>query len=246
MGETPFIKFYPSDFLGGTSGLSPAERGVYITLLCLIYESDGPIQRHDARLSRRCGAPKAAFVRILDGLIDEGKITESDGMLSNKRAEKALVDRTNRTQNSTHAANQRWTAQDKKTQQKQRPMDAGAMPPQCVGDASQKPEPEYRDTIVSLSHASAPSRKASKSALPDDWVPDVPKAQSLMAELELTRDEMNYCYQQMKGHAHATDRRLANWDQGFAMWVRKAVRDGDIGPGSRSRRKAAGGSAFDF
>jgi uncharacterized protein YdaU (DUF1376 family) len=33
MGESPFIKFYPSDFLAGTSGLSPAERGVYITLL---------------------------------------------------------------------------------------------------------------------------------------------------------------------------------------------------------------------
>lgn len=82
MGEQPFIKFYPSDFLGGTSGLSPAERGVYITLLCLIYEADGPIKRDDSRLARCCGAPKAAFQRTLEALIDQGKIVEGDGMLS--------------------------------------------------------------------------------------------------------------------------------------------------------------------
>lgn len=154
MGESPFIKFYPSDFLAGTSGLSPAERGVYITLLCLIYEADGPIERHDARLSRRCGSPKAAFQRTLEALIDEGKIVETDGMLSNRRAEKAIVDRQNRSQIGTHAAQQRWTAQGEKTQQNQRQDDARAMPEQCTSDASQKPEPEpdisKRDTNVSL------------------------------------------------------------------------------------------------
>lgn len=138
MTDTPFIKFYPSDFLGGTSGLSPAERGVYITLLCLMYESDGPIARDDARLARRCGAPKAAFIRILDALIDVGKVTQDGDMLSNRRAEKALMDRTNRTQNAAHAAKERWSAPAKKNEQNQGQEDAGAMPEQCVADA--KPE----------------------------------------------------------------------------------------------------------
>lgn len=244
MGESPFIKFYPSDFLAGTSGLSPAERGVYITLLCLIYEADGPIERHDARLSRRCGSPKAAFQRTLDALIEEGKIVEADGMLSNRRAEKAIVDRQNRSQIGTHAAQQRWTAQSEKTQQNQKPVDAKAMPEQCTSDASQKPEPDITDTSVSVTRTRG--RKSPNRPLPDGWVPDLAKAQSLMAELELSRDEMNYCYQQMKDHAHAKDRRLANWDQGFAMWVRKAVQDGDIGPNSRARRSRVSASAFDF
>ena len=142
MGEKPFIKFYPSDFLGGTSGLSPAERGCYITLLCLMYEADGPIERHDARLSRRCGAPKAAFVRILEALIDEGKITQSGNMLSNNRAEKAIVDRTNRSQIATHAAHSRWTAQTEKTETNQGADDAGAMPAQCSKVCQPEPEPE--------------------------------------------------------------------------------------------------------
>jgi uncharacterized protein YdaU (DUF1376 family) len=138
VSETPFIKFFPGDFLGGTSGLSPAERGAYITLLCLMYEQDGPIERDDARLARRCGAPKATFQRLLQALIDAGKIVQADGFLSNQRAEKAIVDRQIRTQNSTHAANSRWNEQKGKTKQKQRPQDAGAMPEQCVSDA--KPE----------------------------------------------------------------------------------------------------------
>lgn len=244
MGDNPFIKFYPSNFLGGTSGLSPAERGVYITLLCLMYEEDGPIERHDARLSRRCGAPKAAFQRILEALIDEGKIVERDGLLSNRRAEKAIVDRQNRTQIGTHAAHQRWSAHGEKTQQKQGQDHADALPEQCTSDASQKLEPEEDTNVSSLERAR--SRKTPSRPLPEEWVPDLDKAQRLMAELDLTRDEMNYCYQQMKGHAHAKDRRLANWDQGFANWVRKAVQDGDIGPNSRGRRRNAGASAFDF
>lgn len=122
--------------------MSPAERGVYITLLCLIYENDGPIARDDGRLSRRCGAPKAAFRKALDALLSEGKVVESDGMLTNPRAEKALVDRSNRTQNGTHAARQRWDAQREKTTQNQKLDDAGAVQAQCAADASQKPEPE--------------------------------------------------------------------------------------------------------
>jgi uncharacterized protein YdaU (DUF1376 family) len=244
MGESPFIKFYPSDFLAGTSGLSPAERGVYITLLCLIYEADGPIERHDARLSRRCGSLKAAFQRTLEALINEGKIVEADGMLSNRRAEKAIVDRQNRSQIGTYAAHQRWTAQSDKTQQNQGRDDASALAEQCTSDASQKPEPDITETKVSVAQPS--KRRSSKHPLPEGWVPDLGKASAMMAEMELTRDEMNYCYQQMKGHAHATDRRLANWDQGFANWVRKAVQDGDVGSLSRARRQRVTASAFDF
>ena len=165
MGDKPFIKFYPSDFLAGTSGLTPAERGVYITLLCLIYEKDGAIERNDARLSRRCGCPKASFVRILDALIDDGKITLEGGSLSNNRAEKALMDRQVRSQNSTHAANSRWSALSKKSQQNQTPKDAGAMRAQCGGNASQSPESREEKE-----EAYASSKKKRGTRIKDDWV----------------------------------------------------------------------------
>jgi uncharacterized protein YdaU (DUF1376 family) len=157
VGEKPFIQFYPSDFLGGTSGLSPSERGIYITLLCLIYEADGPIERHDARLARRCGAPKAAFLKALDALISEGKILHSDGMLSNERAEKAIMDRSNRVQISHDAAKKRWSAQRQKNKQKQGQNYAAALPEQCGGICQPEPEPEY--TPLSPQGGRVPSSK---------------------------------------------------------------------------------------
>jgi len=164
MGENPFIKFYPSDFLAGTSGLSPSERGVYITLICLIYEHDGPIVRDDARLARRCGLPKASFERVISALIDEGKLSERSGRITNKRAEKAIVDRQLRTKNATHAANSKWSAHGEKTEQNQYKNDAGAMRAQCADvcakDASQSPEPDSKDTSVSLHVHSGPDADA--------------------------------------------------------------------------------------
>lgn len=43
MSGDPWVKFWPSDWLAGTSGLTAAERGVYITILALIYEQRGGV-----------------------------------------------------------------------------------------------------------------------------------------------------------------------------------------------------------
>jgi uncharacterized protein YdaU (DUF1376 family) len=209
MSETPFIKFYPGDFLGGTSGLSPAERGVYITLLCLIYEADGPIARDDARLSRRCGAPKATFARILEALIEVGKITEQDGKLSNNRAEKALIDRQIRVQNSGVAAKARWSARDQKTEQKQDAQDAPAMPPQCVADAI--PEPELdRERDKSLS-----SRKSRMR--PDA----VASAAQMTAGKKRGHDEREVLaqFEKFKNDAIAKGKAFVDWDRAFVTWL---------------------------
>jgi uncharacterized protein YdaU (DUF1376 family) len=38
----PYFHFYPADFMNGSHGLSAQQVGVYIMLLCRIYEEDGP------------------------------------------------------------------------------------------------------------------------------------------------------------------------------------------------------------
>ncbi len=91
----PWFKFFPSDFMGGVVDLSASERGVYITLLCCIYDHGGSIPRDDDRLSRRCGLPKFGFVRALTALIEVGKIVQEDGCLSNPRAKIVLSEREN-------------------------------------------------------------------------------------------------------------------------------------------------------
>ena len=109
MSDTPFIKFFPEDFLAGTSGLSPSERGVYITLLCLMWDQGGPVELDAGRLARRCGMPKAAFNKTLAALLKEKKLRQmDDGRLTNKRAEEVLQDRLDRIQKGAHGANSRW------------------------------------------------------------------------------------------------------------------------------------------
>jgi len=68
-----------------------------------------------------------------------------------------------------------------------------------------------------------------------------------MQEHDLTRAELNYCYQRMKAHAEQTERRLRDWDAGFRSWIIKAIHDGEIGPEAKSRNSKGGsGTAFDF
>ena len=232
----PFFRFYPSDFMDGVRGLSAQEVGLYTMLLCRMYEESGPIEDHPLRLSTYCGMREKTFTTTLEKLVALGKIKRRDGMLTNDRAEIEISDRSHDLKNAIAAGK----ASAEKRQQNQSNESTGVQRAFNHTDT----DTDIRDTNVSLARTAR--RRASKTALPENWVPDLEKAQSLMAELDLTRDEMNYCYQQMKGHAHATDRRLANWDQGFGNWVRKAVKDGDIGPGSRSRRNSVNGSAFDF
>ncbi|SPL64428.1 hypothetical protein OHAE_295 [Ochrobactrum soli] len=87
----PWVRFFPSDWLGGTRGMSAVETGIYITLIATMYERGEPIVEDHARLARLCGASNSAFRKALDTLIDEGKITRIDAGLWNDRVEKEQV-----------------------------------------------------------------------------------------------------------------------------------------------------------
>ncbi|AII27784.1 hypothetical protein B9J07_12980 [Sinorhizobium sp. LM21] len=91
MSELPWVRFFPSDWLGGTRGMSAVETGVYITLVATMYERREPIPEDHARLARLCGASNSAFKRALDTLVEEGKITRVAGGLWNDRVEKEQV-----------------------------------------------------------------------------------------------------------------------------------------------------------
>jgi uncharacterized protein YdaU (DUF1376 family) len=139
----PWFRFFPSDWISGVSGLSAAERGVYVTLLALMYDANGPLKRDDSRLSRQCGLPKAGFVRALESLIETGKIVSNgDGCLFNNRAKNELTERENRTRTASDAATSRW----EKEKKKQRTNNAKALPKQCQDDATRAriPQPQLQ------------------------------------------------------------------------------------------------------
>lgn len=77
----PWFKFYPSDWLAGTRGLSAAETGVYITLISMMHEREAPLDMDDTRLARLCGLPARNFRRAIEALMDQGKLVKMDGGL---------------------------------------------------------------------------------------------------------------------------------------------------------------------
>ena len=78
MSDNPFVPFYTSDFLAGTSGMTAATKGVYITLLSLMYEAEAPLPQSWETLARRCGCTKSSFRKAIETLEDDAKIHVTD------------------------------------------------------------------------------------------------------------------------------------------------------------------------
>lgn len=143
MSDAPFVNFYTSDFLGGTAGMTAATRGVYITLLCLIYETERPLTQSLETLARRCGCTLPAFKKALAALEEEGKMTVGPDGIWSPKCEKHIALRRERRKSAKAAAEKRW----QKSEEKQRKDDADALPKQC------KPEPESEYTEANASDA---------------------------------------------------------------------------------------------
>lgn len=136
MSESPFFQFYPSDWLAGTRGLTAAETGVYITLVAMMYEAEGPIPNDPKRLARLCGSTPATLAKIVSGLVDSGKLTEDERGFFNRRVEIEIKKRAEKRSAASASANARW----KKTVENQQPENANASDTQCERNANQKPD----------------------------------------------------------------------------------------------------------
>ncbi len=142
MSDTPWIKWYPADFLNGIAELSPHEIAVYTVVLNRIYDEDGPIPDEPQKLARRCNMRLPHFQKALDALIEDGKLVREDGLLCNLRARKEIVKRHERNTKQTSNVNKRW----QKEREKANKINDGPIPPNNGRDTkpiptrSQKPE----------------------------------------------------------------------------------------------------------
>jgi uncharacterized protein YdaU (DUF1376 family) len=109
------VPFYPSDWLAGVAGMTPAQIGVYITVLMLIYDAGGPIFFDKRRLARRMCCPQNTFTTIIEDLIADGKVTLNDGFLSNARAEIELKKLGQKRLLASESAKTRWQEKPSKT-----------------------------------------------------------------------------------------------------------------------------------
>lgn len=155
MSESPFFQFYPSDWLAGTRGLTAAETGVYITIVAMMYEAEGPVQADFKRLARLCGSTPAAFKKAISGLLSTGKLTQDDRGFFNRRVEIEIEKRSEKRASASTSANARWN----KNKQNQTPTNANASVSQCDRNANQKPDTREEDIPTTSADADAPPIK---------------------------------------------------------------------------------------
>lgn len=230
-----WVKFYPSDWLAGTGSLTPAERGVYITIVCMIYENDGPVAMDRKRLARRCGAPAGSFARILDALIAEGKLHEGPDGITNKRAEELICVRKNERTRQQSGADKTNAILAEKKQQKQREAERLALRPD---NAIPEPEPEP-DKEPPL----APPKKSRAVQLPEGWVPSERNYQDAY-DRGFSQEEINNEADKFSNHHHAKGSTFKSWDAAWRTWLGNAItyRNRDMARGAQSGGRGQGGS----
>lgn len=81
----PSFDFYHSDFIAGTSHMTPEEVGCYLRLLCYQW-ANGSIPRDKERLSRICVCSLESFNRAWPGIVDKFESADETGdRLVNRR-----------------------------------------------------------------------------------------------------------------------------------------------------------------
>lgn len=123
MTKNPWFKFYPADWLSDrkVALMSPAEKGVYIDLLCLTWV-EGAIPDDAAQLAKLLRLTRRTFEPIwkhVRALFEES----SPGFLTNKRLEKERAGANSRHERAIKGANARWD-DDEQASSKQSEIDA--------------------------------------------------------------------------------------------------------------------------
>ena len=110
-----YIPFYPSDWLKGVADMTPAEAGVYINILAMIYDEGEPIKADFARLARRMNAQKGTITATVIGLCAAKKLIMRDGFITSERAEKELEKRCKKAESAKASINSRWAKNEAKS-----------------------------------------------------------------------------------------------------------------------------------
>lgn len=234
--KLPFLPLYIDEFMADTTMLDARAIGAYLSILMVLWRSDcRPIP--NKTMLRRAARVARGFDQVW-AEIGHHFIEDEKGF-RNRKLEKIWRIATSKSLNKRHF---RVHLEHRKSLKDN---EAGVSNGGSNATPTQNPEELSSDN--SIGRVRKKTRRSPSRALPQDWVPDMVKAKALMDELSLNRTEMNYCYQRMKDHAYANDRRQVDWDRAFNSWVRKAVNDGEVGPGSKARKADRnGGTAFNF
>lgn len=156
----PYVQWYQDDFIGGVRGMKAHEIGIYTMLLMEMYTRGRALDQSHERLARMCGADRRSFERVLEQLIDDGKIIKLNCGYWNDRCENAFRSRAKMQQQNSNAARQGW--------ENRRENNGAEEHPQSDRNASEIPSSEAQTIIKETPNGVSKKRRATR--LPQDWI----------------------------------------------------------------------------
>lgn len=91
MSDTKIIAISAGDWASGVVGFDCEQEGFYFRFVRTLYQFDGRVPDDDERMAKRMSLSLRVYRRLKSFLVAEGKITVSDGFLSNKRVDADLA-----------------------------------------------------------------------------------------------------------------------------------------------------------
>lgn len=196
----PYYKRFPRDFLEGSIGMSLETKGAYAIVLDLIYMRDGRLPDDARYIAGQLGCSVRKWTAIRSELIDAGKLTVTNGIITNFRADYL-------------------TEESRKYQDKQAEIAGNPRKnnPLRQPQASQpEPEPLITEAIAPVI-TRAPKAKASRRC-PADWLPS--DADLAVGEGEgLSPGAIDRALAKMRDHEFKTAR--SDWSAAFRNWIRR-------------------------
>ncbi len=230
--------------------LTPAERGVYDTIINMIYSHGGPIKMN-SRWPDLFRCDEKTLRDIIKTLTDLGKIERRYGQISIERCQTELQKSQNRIQSAVDNG-KNGGRKSNKNSELQEP--DGYL----VGSGSEKltsnqqPATSNQDSPKVPTEPNPPSggikSKERKSGvrrrLPEDWEPGE-AGYRYAEELGLTRDEIDVAFRDFREFFLGKGTAWADWHLAWCRWARETVDRGDRSVRRSSDRKGPGDKLFE-
>lgn len=232
MSGLPWFKCFPQDLLNGMAGMPADERGIYISVLCLIYREGGPI-RDDAReMAYNTGCTMRAWTKFRAALILHGKLfvvaVNGREHLMNERCQAELEAAKTRSGKNSESGSigGKKTAENKHGKPNENNVTPLATAKRPLSEAAaildidtevDRKNPITPSGVIAPKGASRP--KASKR-VPVEWLPR-PGDMALAEGEGFSPGEIDREIAKFRDHEFRTPH--LDWDATFRKWIRTAA-----------------------
>ena len=245
MSGRPWYPHNPRDFLDGIVGMAPDTIGAYIVTIDLMYARGGSIP-HDTRwLSGLMGCSTRMAAALVQRLIDAGKLSLSDGQLTNARVIIELENAAKFMRNAAEsgAKGGRTAAENKARANENNDVGLGSLYQETLQDITEQDIAKTNPTDCQKAPAAKRgSRLPPDWKFPDDWI-DWTVSNLGWQACDATSEAENFAdYWHAKAGAGATK---LDWFATWRGWCKRAKGYGNGQHGSMGRNdRPRGGVVF--